>query len=227
VCTGGGIRLISNRLYALDNITNWDMASGLGGITTLQQHFIYATANASNMPCTGKISRHQRLAGTNAAAIRDIVLPSGSLGSGSEISQCGNVGSGDPLLIDLVGNVVTVIGGNYMSLLNAGSSIVVNGTLTKAPILGIGAGWSFSQGGPNLIVNDLVNSTTPLAVVTGAGPSTALVAIGAVLGLSSSTTAARPSPTGFAAGAMWYDSTLKKPIWTDATVWRDATGTAV
>lgn len=40
------------------------------------------------------------------------------------------------------------------------------------------------------------------------------------------TTAARPSATGIA-GMMIYDSTLGKPIWSNGTAWRDATGTAV
>lgn len=39
-------------------------------------------------------------------------------------------------------------------------------------------------------------------------------------------TGSRPSPaTGV--GAMFYDTTLSKPIWSDGTVWRDATGTTV
>lgn len=42
-----------------------------------------------------------------------------------------------------------------------------------------------------------------------------------------STTAARPSAVTLKAGAMIYDSTLKKPLWSDGTVWRDATGAAV
>lgn len=41
------------------------------------------------------------------------------------------------------------------------------------------------------------------------------------------TTALRPLATDNVVGAMIYDSTLKKPIWSDGTVWRDATGTAV
>lgn len=39
-------------------------------------------------------------------------------------------------------------------------------------------------------------------------------------------TGSRPAAaTG--AGAMWFDTTLGKPIWSDGTVWRDAAGTAV
>jgi hypothetical protein len=40
-------------------------------------------------------------------------------------------------------------------------------------------------------------------------------------------TGARPSATTAGAGAMWYDTTLGKPIWSNATVWKDAAGTTV
>jgi hypothetical protein len=48
-----------------------------------------------------------------------------------------------------------------------------------------------------------------------------------VLGLGTSTTAARPSAASAGAGGEWYDTTLAKPVWSDGTVWRDAAGTAV
>lgn len=40
-------------------------------------------------------------------------------------------------------------------------------------------------------------------------------------------TASRPSASTVGAGAVFYDTTLSKPIWSDGTVWRDAAGTAV
>lgn len=40
-------------------------------------------------------------------------------------------------------------------------------------------------------------------------------------------TASRPAANTAGAGAMMYDSTLSKPIWSDGTVWRDAAGTEV
>lgn len=40
-------------------------------------------------------------------------------------------------------------------------------------------------------------------------------------------TAARPSATILGDGYQVYDATLNKPIWSDGSVWRDATGTAV
>lgn len=38
---------------------------------------------------------------------------------------------------------------------------------------------------------------------------------------------ARPDPVGCKKGAMIYDATLSKPIWSDGTRWRDAAGNAV
>jgi hypothetical protein len=40
-------------------------------------------------------------------------------------------------------------------------------------------------------------------------------------------TGSRPSASTVGAGAMFYDTTLSKPIWSDGTVWRDAAGTSV
>ena len=42
----------------------------------------------------------------------------------------------------------------------------------------------------------------------------------------SPTTATRPSAVTLGDGAMIYDTTINKPIWSDGAVWRDATGTA-
>jgi hypothetical protein len=39
--------------------------------------------------------------------------------------------------------------------------------------------------------------------------------------------AGRPAASSVRDGAMMYDTTLNKPIWSDGTVWRDAAGTAV
>lgn len=40
-------------------------------------------------------------------------------------------------------------------------------------------------------------------------------------------TGSRPAAGTVGNGAMFYDTTLSKPIWSDGTVWRDAAGTAV
>lgn len=44
--------------------------------------------------------------------------------------------------------------------------------------------------------------------------------------LGAGATGSRPSATTVGAGAQFYDTTLHKPIWSDGTAWRDATGTA-
>jgi hypothetical protein len=40
------------------------------------------------------------------------------------------------------------------------------------------------------------------------------------------TTGTRPNAATAGDGAMIYDTTLNKPLWSDGSVWRDATGTA-
>jgi hypothetical protein len=44
---------------------------------------------------------------------------------------------------------------------------------------------------------------------------------------TSYTTAGRPSASTMGAGAMIYDATLSKPVWSNGTVWKDAAGTTV
>jgi len=56
---------------------------------------------------------------------------------------------------------------------------------------------------------------------------TGRVVTGGPLQLKSTTTAARPTPASAGVGAVIYDSTLSKPIYSDGTTWRDAAGTAV
>lgn len=45
--------------------------------------------------------------------------------------------------------------------------------------------------------------------------------------LGRNVTGSRPAAGTVGSGAMFYDTTLSKPIWSDGTVWRDAAGTAV
>jgi len=48
-----------------------------------------------------------------------------------------------------------------------------------------------------------------------------------VVRLGRNATASRPDPVIAGAGGSWYDTTLKKPIFSDGAVWRDSAGTAV
>lgn len=50
---------------------------------------------------------------------------------------------------------------------------------------------------------------------------------GNVVKPATSNTVNRPNAVESGAGAMAYDTTLSKPIWSDGTYWRDATGTRV
>lgn len=53
------------------------------------------------------------------------------------------------------------------------------------------------------------------------------VRVGTAVVTGSAATASRPNAVTAGVGAMFYDSTLKKPIWSDGTTWRDSAGTAV
>lgn len=47
------------------------------------------------------------------------------------------------------------------------------------------------------------------------------------LRISPYSTAMRPSATSYDAGTMIFDTSLKKPIWSDGSTWRDASGVEV
>ena len=52
-------------------------------------------------------------------------------------------------------------------------------------------------------------------------------AVNAPIKSANYTTSARPSASVCGAGTMIYDIDLKKPLWSDGSVWKDAMGTAV
>ena len=110
VCTGGLIRLISIRQYLIENGINWDMDSGSGGVTTLQKHGIYATANTYGIPALGVIRNQSRLAGTLEPGIVDLKLPSSGLGSGTIIEACRNTSTGDPYKVAAENSPITALG---------------------------------------------------------------------------------------------------------------------
>lgn len=53
------------------------------------------------------------------------------------------------------------------------------------------------------------------------------VRVGTAIQTGAAVTGSRPAASTAGAGAMFYDTTLSKPIFSDGTTWRDATGTAV
>lgn len=79
--------------------------------------------------------------------------------------------------------------------------VIVGPTLTKADT----AGFAITLSGNGKLATPWVLSVTNRAYTTGT----------------------RPTAASAGDGAMIYDTTLNKPIWSDGSVWRDATGTAV
>lgn len=73
--------------------------------------------------------------------------------------------------------------------------------------------------GPGNAAGDVQLSRLAAGVV-GTGPAQAIRT-----GLNA--TASRPSASTVGQGSQFYDTTLHKPIWSDGSTWRDATGTAV
>lgn len=71
-----------------------------------------------------------------------------------------------------------------------------------------------------------LDSSTPAAVLSSILSNTIIMVNGEIR-MGAFTTAGRPVATTYGAGTMVYDSTLSKPVFSDGTVWRDATGTAV
>jgi hypothetical protein len=74
------------------------------------------------------------------------------------------------------------------------------------------------------IMLDHVNGTVALGTGSGA-PVVRLTATTVVTGTAA--TGGRPAAATAKAGAMFYDTTLSKPIWSNGTVWKDANGTTV
>lgn len=72
-------------------------------------------------------------------------------------------------------------------------------------------------------------SGTAAADVTLARLTAAVIGTAAGQGFraGTTTTTGRPTPASMGAGTQLFDTDLKKPIWSDGTAWRDASGTAV
>lgn len=107
VCTGGGVRILANRGYEIDNCVNWDMQVGTPAAG--QRDFYSLDSNAGGIQCSGILRRLSRIAGLNAAGVVDVRLPSNGLGSGTVVESCRNHTTSDPFTIDLAGNPVFVV----------------------------------------------------------------------------------------------------------------------
>ena len=71
---------------------------------------------------------------------------------------------------------------------------------------------------------DSAGAVPPVAygVAGSSGGGIISVKVGDVIRTGRNVTGSRPSASASGAGAMFYDTTLSKPIWSDGTVWRDA-----
>jgi hypothetical protein len=61
----------------------------------------------------------------------------------------------------------------------------------------------------------------------GSGSGVTRVPVGQVITTGKGATGSRPAAGTVGSGAMFYDTTLSKPIWSNGTVWKDAAGTTV
>ncbi len=71
------------------------------------------------------------------------------------------------------------------------------------------------------------NSTSNWLLRNAAGTNALAVTQAGAMKLSVFVSASRPSAASSGQGAMIFDSTLNKPVWSDGTNWRDASGTIV
>lgn len=86
---------------------------------------------------------------------------------------------------------------------------------------------SGSNAGADMELVSHDDSGAGLVTVLTARRSDGRVTFAGPVRLPVSTTAARPAAATAGGGASIYDSTLGKPVWSDGTNWRDATGTMV
>lgn len=107
----------------------------------------------------------------------------------------------------------------------AGLGITVTGTGTKADPYVLQA----KINSINSVVTFQDSATVDFTVV-GAGTPTDPMVVSATAPrqpFPAYVTAGRPDASLIPAGSYYYDSTLKKPGWSDGAVWRDAAGVAI
>ena len=87
--------------------------------------------------------------------------------------------------------------------------------------------WVYQSGSKDISTAETFATS---AVATHAAVTTSVHGIAntsKLLTSASGATGARPNAVTAGAGAIFFDTSLTKPIWSDGSVWRDATGTAV
>lgn len=98
------------------------------------------------------------------------------------------------------------------------------GDATAAPVGFIGGSASALFVGGSLPFSPLANNTQDLGL---SSLKWRYLRAGTAVQTGALTTAGRPAAATAGAGAMYFDTTLNKPAWSDGTNWRDATGTIV
>jgi hypothetical protein len=98
------------------------------------------------------------------------------------------------------------------------------GDATAAPVGYIGGSATTVFVGGGLPFIPLANGTQDLGLTS---LKWRYIRAGTAVQTGALTTAGRPTAATAGAGAMYYDTTLNKPAWSDGTNWRDATGTIV
>ena len=158
--------------------------------------------------------------------------------------------STDPAVIDNSGNLTNTWIDRYMNVERRHNRLDIDNALISSPLLRLfdstavnNGGVAFGKSGARIQAIGGSGSLwyTPAAgqahvftdgagteIFRGQANGTGLkLAASKSLILGTTTTAGRPSAATHGAGAVLYDTTLSKPIYSDGTVWRDAAGTAV
>lgn len=90
----------------------------------------------------------------------------------------------------------------------------------------------YDAGSAQLFLRDTVNGQMAMEFRPASGTNAEVVFIGGIragtfIQCGSGATGARKVASEVGAGAMWFDTTLGKPIWSNGIVWKDATGATV
>lgn len=223
----GGSALVTNGSYVTQNSSgvassvNRSLGGGLG---------VYTSGTLGT------------LGGTISSGASGTVNVTGTLAAGNSGGAQATMGS---LAVDPTGYAglwlaqASPSASNYAILVAAGGQTFFNAPASGATMdLRINNNSRITAGAAGAGVN-LPNNTTPtqpLEVRLTNQSTVALtvntsgnveVAAGSTIRTGRAVTGSRPSASTVGAGAVFYDTTLSKPIWSDGTVWRDATATAV
>lgn len=114
--------------------------------------------------------------------------------------------------------------GNDRAIVDFQNGRFYAGDGSAAPVGFIGGSASTIFVGGSLPFVPLANNTQDLGLTS---LKWRYVRAGTAVQTGALTTAGRPTASAAGAGAMYFDTTLNKPGWSDGTNWRDATGTII